>query len=361
MILKKISLQDFRNIRFASIECKRGETFFVGENGQGKTNLLEAIGYVSALRAFRTNDRRVLIRDGADEAKILYEFDHEVRGTSSVVVTLRSSGKEVECDGERIGRLADYIGLFPSVIFASSDIQLIRGAPALRRRFLDLYLSSLDRDYLKVLQVYHKALQERNSLLKTLGDEAQLEAFDAQLIPAGVHLIKKRQAAAILLNEQLGSYYEAFSEGKERAGFVYRANTESDTEDSFRSMLEGSRKRDQITGVTQRGPHRDDCLFQLKGKDALTYGSEGQQRGVVLALRFAQIKQCSEQTGISPLILADDVLGELDPMRRSYFWKTLDSAAQVFGTGTVVPELVGERSWSVFNVSEGDFTPTGDS
>ncbi len=356
MILKKISLQDFRNIRFASIEFKESEAFFVGANGQGKTNLLEAIGYVSALRAFRTNDRRVLIRGGADGAKILYEFDHEVRGASSVVVGLRSSGKEVECDGERVGRFADYIGLFPSVIFASGDIQLIRGAPALRRRFLDLYLSSLDRDYLNVLQVFHKALQERNSLLKTLGDEAQLEAFDAQLIPAGVSLIKKRQAAAVVLNEKLCLFYEALSEGKERAGFVYRANTESDTEESFRSILEGSRRRDQLTGVTQRGPHRDDCLFQLNGKDALTYGSEGQQRGVVLALRFAQLEQCREQTGISPLILADDVLGELDPVRRSYFWETLDSNAQVFATGTVVPELVGERSWSVFNVCEGNFT-----
>ncbi len=360
MILKKISLQDFRNIRFASIEFKGSEAFFVGENGQGKTNLLEAIGYVSALRAFRTNDRRALIRDGADEAKILFEFDHEKRGKSSVVVALRSSGKQVECDGEKIGRLADYIGLFPSVIFASGDIQLIRGAPALRRRFLDLHLSSLNRNYLKVLQVFHKALQERNSLLKTHGDEAQLEAFDAQLIPAGVDLIKMRQKAAVALNEQLNLFYEALSEGKERAGFIYRANAEADTEESFRKMLEGSRKRDQATGITQRGPHRDDWLFQLKEKDALTYGSEGQQRGVVLALRFAQLKECREGTGISPLVLADDVLGELDPIRRSYFWESIDSNVQVFATGTIVPEVVGKRSWSVFNVCDGSFTPEGD-
>ncbi|MBL4576322.1 MAG: DNA replication/repair protein RecF [Opitutaceae bacterium] len=360
MLLKKISLQNYRNIEFASLEFQGNEAFFVGANGQGKSNFLEAIGYVSALRSFRTNDRRILIRDGAEEAKICYELEHEQRGATSLMVGLRSSGKEVECDGEKVGRLADHIGLFPTVIFGSADIQLIRGAPALRRRFFDLYLSSLDRTYLKTLQVFHKALQERNSLLKNEGDEDQLEAFDAQLIPAGVRLIQMRQKASLVLNEQLSAFYESISEGKEKAGFVYRPNLEVDTEESFRTMLEKSRRRDQMTGVTQRGPHRDDCLFQLNGKDALAYGSEGQQRGVVLALRFAQIRGCRERTGISPLVLADDVMGELDPVRRGYFWQTLDSDIQVFATGTVIPEVVAKRSWSVFDVREGVFTPTGE-
>ena len=188
MRLRKLTLRHFRNVGFAALEFAGRQQFLLGANGQGKTNFLEAAGFLTALRSFRTTDNRLLIGHGQQVAAIAGELEHERLGETRVTIKLRRDGKELWCDQTRITRLADYLGRFPVVVFSSQDLLLVRGAPALRRRWLDLTLAAMDAGYLRTLQTYARALNERNALLKRGGANAsELGAFEQMLAPAGVN------------------------------------------------------------------------------------------------------------------------------------------------------------------------------
>lgn len=354
MKLRLIRLQHFRNIAAAELRFAGDRMFFLGPNGQGKTNLLEAIGYVSALRAFRPGDNRTLITQGQAEAAIAYGFEHEALGASEVLVRIQPRGKEAVFDGTPVRRLSDVIGRFPTVLFASEDIQLIRGGPALRRRWLDLHLSSLDTGYLADLQAYHRALDARNRLLKDGADAAALSAFEHQLAPAACRLIAGRRAGIARLGALVGEFYATLSGGGEAGALRYAADLDVTEPTDVLTLIGRGRARDQQMRSTQRGPHRDDVALSVAGRDAGLFASEGQQRALVLALRFAQLRDARAVSGIGPLVLADDVLGELDPVRRARFWTALDPDLQLFATGTTPPEDT-RGGWDVVDVASGTF------
>ncbi|MGH8017323.1 MAG: DNA replication/repair protein RecF [Opitutaceae bacterium] len=355
MILREIRLQDFRNIAEASLRIDGLRCFLVGANGQGKTNLLESLGYISALRAFRPGDNRVLIREGSAEAAMAYQIEHEKLGPSEVLLRIRPKSKEALFDGNPVRRLADIIGRFPTVLFASEDIQLLRGSPALRRRFLDLHLASIDPVYLEVLQHFHRALEQRNRLLKDNARDARaLAAFEQQLAPAAVDLAVRRRAGVAALSSLVTAFHARITDGAENAAIEYHADLEAADAAAFLSLLERHHARDLQLHSTQRGPHRDDLLLRIDGREASLFGSEGQQRALVLALRFAQLRHARERTGMAPVVLADDVLGELDPARRARFWAALDGDVQLFATGTALP-AGDELPWQVFRVEQGRF------
>ncbi len=354
MKLRLIRLQHFRNIAGAELAFTGERTFFLGPNGQGKTNLLEAIGYVSALRAFRVADNRTLIEQGQPEAALAYRFDHETVGESEVIVRILPRGKEATFDGEPVRRLADFIGRFPTVLFASEDIQLLRGGPALRRRMIDLHLASLEPGYLADLQAYHRALDARNRLLKTSASAPELTAFELELAPAACRLVARRRAGVTRLAAMVTELYAALSGGDEPGAMSYAPETPLEDMAAYLTLLARSRGRDALLRSTQHGPHRDDLAFEVSARDATLFASEGQQRALVLALRFAQLRDARLRSGIAPLVLADDVLGELDPVRRARFWSVLDPDLQLFATGTTMPED-GAREWAVLNVAGGVF------
>lgn len=354
MKLRQVRVQDFRNIASAALEFTGDRVFFTGANGQGKTNLLEAIGYVSALRAFRPGDNRVLIREGAAEAALAFALDHERLGRSDVLVRIRPRGKEASFDGTPVKRLADFIGRFPTVLFASEDIQLVRGAPAARRRWLDLHLASLDAHYLAALQTYHRALEQRNRLLKSHAEPGPLTAFERQLAPAAATLVARRREAVATLAVMAGEGFGALTGGADHATMSYAANADATETAAFLALWEQDRARDLHYGATQHGPHRDDLELQINGRTATLYGSEGQQRALVLALRFAQLRDARARTGLAPVVLADDVLGELDPERRARFWSALDADLQLFATGTSAPAVDAAR-WQMVRVDAGRF------
>lgn len=362
MQLTSIRLQNFRNVAEAALEFSGERSFFVGANGHGKTNLLEAISYVSALRAFRPGGSRVLIREGEREAAVAYSFRHESLGESEVLVRIRPSGKEVVFDGSPVRRLADVIGRFPTVLFSSEDIQLVRGSPSLRRRFLDLYLAGCEPGYLHTLQTYHRALDSRNRLLKDNGSAAEMGAFEKLMAPAACSLIKSRRRSVKILGKLASEFHAQLSDGGEEGSVEYRSDVEATNEAEFLGGLEANRQRDSQMRSTQRGPHRDDLVLRVGGRRALNFASEGQQRALVLALRFAQLRDARARTQVGPIVLADDVLGELDPDRRRRFWSAMDSDVQLFATGTVLPvgDMVssGEDGISpsgVFDVKNGAF------
>jgi DNA replication and repair protein RecF len=323
MRLCRITLQHFRNIAFADLALDGPRQFFTGANGQGKTSLLEAAGLVTALRSFRAADTRLLIAQGQPEAAVAFELEHERLGVTRVVIRLRADGKQVECDGERVTRLADYLGRFPTVVFSSQDLQLVRGAPAPRRRWFDLTLAAMDADYLAALQSYHRALAERNSLLKLGRPDDELAAFEAPLASAAATLASKRAAGAAELAAHLAAAYARLADGAETPALRLSPDLAAGDAVAWAAAFAKNRDRDRQWRATVAGPHRDDLELTLDGRAARDFGSEGQQRGLMLALRLAQAEFFRARSGVEPVLLADDMLGELDPERRRRFWTAL--------------------------------------
>lgn len=402
MRIASITVQNFRNISLAELRFSGLRQFFVGENAQGKTNLLEAAGFISALRSFRTSEERTLIAHGKPEAAISCVVEHERFGETRVTVRLRPGGKEVHCDGERIHKLGDYLGRFPTVVFTSQDMLLVRGSPGGRRRWLDLALAGTDAAYLRALQDYHRALASRNQLLKRggagSGFEAELAAFEQPLARAAAGIAARRAAGIEILNTHVAAAYAKITfaaaapgsdaapasravadDGEDcraqrqpdmhpaeppasiRAGLSYAPSVSAGAalgENGWADLFAAGRRRDSLMRTTLSGPHRDDCDLNIGGRSAREFASEGQQRSLALSLRLAEAAYLREQTGIQPVLLADDVLGELDPQRRRRFWagmgETSAPAHQILATGTTPPDAeLG--AWQLFEVRGGGF------
>ena len=356
MRLRKLTLRHFRNVGFAALEFSGRQHFLVGANGQGKTNLLEAAGFLTAARSFRTTDQKLLVGHGQHGAALAYIIDHDKQAETHVTIKLRHDGKELWCDQARVTKLAEYLGRFPTVVFSSQDMQLVRGSPANRRRWLDLTLAAMDASYLRALQTYTRALAERNALLKSArGTPAEFEAFEQTLAPAAADLIRLRGEGVAALDKSLKTAYAQISDDAEPAGIVYEPNFSEPSAESLLARLQSGRARDQQFRSTLAGPHRDDFSFSVKQTAAKDFASEGQQRSLVLALRLAQAVWFGAKSGVRPVLLADDVLGELDPRRRARFWSAIDHESQIIATGTHLPDAeLG--TWQVFEVSDGVFS-----
>ena len=356
MQLRRLVLQHFRNLEWAELALPGGCAALVGANGQGKTNVLEAIGLLTALRSFRQTDNRLLIAHGQPEAALRFELEHERFGATTVIIRLRPDGKDVMIDATPMTRLGDFLGRFPAVVFSTQDNQLIRGSPAARRRWLDLVLAAMDPAYFDALQRYHRALAERNRLLKGQPDPAQLAAFEQPLAAAAAAVVRARSAGVSELSVRVRSAYSVVAGAAESADLVYEADADEGDAAAWCALFAAMRERDIQWKATTRGPHRDDLDLMLDGRSSRDFGSEGQQRSLVLALRLAQLGHFRERSGVQPLVLADDVLGELDPERRRRFWSAIEPGAQVIATGTVVPE-VPAGGWQIVRVAGGVLTP----
>jgi DNA replication and repair protein RecF len=355
MRLRKLTLRHFRNVGFAALEFSGRQHFLVGSNGQGKTNLLEAAGLVTALRSFRTTDQKLLVGHGHHCAALAFVIEHERQGDTQVTIKLRHEGKELWCDQARVTKLADHLGRFPTVVFSSQDIQLVRGSPANRRRWLDLTLAAMDATYLRTLQTFTRALEARNALLKSgQAGAAELGAFEQTLAPAAAELIRLRREGLGALEKTLKAGYARISDDAEPVALVYEPNFRDGSAEALLARLESGRTRDLQFRTTLVGPHRDDFHFSVRHTAAKDFASEGQQRSLVLGLRLAQAAWFQEKSGVRPVLLADDVLGELDPRRRARFWSAIDPESQIIATGTQLPDTA-LGAWQVFEVNDGVF------
>ncbi len=358
MRFASVTLQHFRNLPLAQVAFRGQRTFLLGANAQGKTNFLEALGYVTALRSFRGAEPRALVALNQREAGAGFVLEHETFGETRLTLRLGPDGRTVDWEQGRVTRLADFIGRFPTVAFSSQDNQLLRGAPGLRRRWLDLTLASAVPGYLVALQGYTRAIAERNMLLKHGGrDAASLSAFEQT---AAEHAAILTAARARGLAELGAHFAEAHAriavEGGGAAALLYAPDREGGVAE-FAQGWAASRPRDLILKSTERGPHRDEVELLLDERPARQFASEGQQRGLVLALRLAQAAYYQAKSGVQPVLLCDDVLGELDPARRRRFWAALAGEPQVVATGTSAPEDGGD--WQVWQVANGQITGEG--
>ena len=349
-----VRAQRFRNIEFAELGLAGDRNFLLGANGQGKSNLLEALGLVTALRSFRTQNAAALPMKGGNDYALFFEIEHERMGRTEVELRSRGGRRTVLLDGETVGKLADFIGRFPAVPLHSGDLMLLRGSPADRRRFLDLTLAATDAHYYTSLRDYHRGVLERNRLLKGGGGGAELTAFEAHIAPQAVKLTASRKAGIERLRAVTRSVYATMAEAEEGPELRFRPSDPCDDEEQVRRFLHEGRERDAILGSTQKGPHRDDFEFRLGVGGAREYASDGQQRGLCVALRIAQAIYFEERLGLRPVLLADDVLGELDPRRKAGFWTACPKGLQIIATGTELPAEA--QSWAIWRVATGAFS-----
>lgn len=352
MRFRRIKLHHYRNLAWADVALDPHRTFLLGANAQGKTNFLEAAGYVTALRSFRGSDPRALVGFGQPQADLAFTMEHERHGTSRVEITLRPDDREVRWEQTRVEKLGDLLGQFPTVVFSSQDQQLLRGAPAQRRRWLDLTLAAMDGHYLRALQCYTRAVAERNMLLKQgTRDAATYGAFEHEAAAHAETIHSARARGLEEMGQLFATAHARLVPATERAGLVYAPDTAVDSAADFARQLAAARPRDLLLRSTERGPHRDDFELVLDGRPARQFASEGQQRCLVIALRLAQAAYFHRQRGVTPVLLCDDVLGELDPERRARFWAALEGEPQVIATGTQPP--AGEGGWHCLRVESG--------
>ncbi|MFM2131145.1 MAG: DNA replication/repair protein RecF [Opitutales bacterium] len=349
MRITRIRAADFRNVPFADVDTDAPRVFLLGENGQGKTNLLEAAGLVSAFRSFRTTEIAPLVRNGCKEARVRIDVRDRQDACSAVEVRLAKGSRTGQVDGTPVTSVAAHLGRFPTVAFCSDDLRLVRGSPSNRRRWLDAALGGTDPAYLEAVRSYQKGLEGRNALLKTSApSDDELRAFESAMLPAARLIIESRA-------RQLPEICETLRQVAARAGFSPAA-TVRHRPDTPADELEGCWRRlraaELAAGSTLKGPHRDDFDVLFDGQDASDYASEGQQRLIVLGLTLARVRRDSERAPTPPVILADDVLGELDEVRRSAFWKEIGEGHQVIATGTRPPPGDG---WLTYEVSTGTY------
>lgn len=355
MKFKRVSVGNYRNIELARLDLDAPRVFLHGKNGQGKTNLLEALGLATALRPFRTHENRKVIGPFGEYSEVVYEIDHEDLGETALRARIKKSGKEVWIDDEPMRRLSDFVGRFPTVILSSNDMQLARGSPGNRRRYLDAFICGVDRTYFSDLQRFQKLLQERNALLKKEAASAVLAAFEGQMDEPALSICRKR---ASILEQLLAigkEYHSELSLSNESLRIEYVPNASLAESGDYLEVLEKNRKRDGYLQSTSKGPHRDDFAIFVNDLSADDFASEGQQRSVSLSLALAMIEYWRRQFGFLPVALADDALGELDTDRRDRFWSVLDEDLQIVATGTQLPTKGNGTSWKAIEVEAGAF------
>jgi DNA replication and repair protein RecF len=357
MRIREIRLADFRNILSARVGLDAGRVFLLGGNGQGKTNLLEAAGLLPALRSFRTQDTRLLPRHGSRRAQAGFSLEHETEGGVEVAITIEPPRKTVLVDGTHVRQLGEYAGRFPCVAFCAADINLLRGAPAGRRRWFDMLAAGAIPGYLPALRAYHSALAGRNQLLRQPApDAAQLAAFEKAMAPCAETLVRARREALSTLADGLRAHCAEIGipDGASDLAYVPSA-APAGADAGWLEIFARTRQADILLRATQRGPHRDDFAFLFRARPAADTASEGQQRALVLGLELAALKWLRALRPVAPVVLADDILGELDPACKAGFWRALDGDCQILATGTVLPECASD--WRIIRVHDGIYTP----
>ena len=356
MRMTGLRLRDFRGYRQVLLTPPEGVTMLVGENGAGKTNLLEAVHLCCLGRSHRTSVDREMIRRGQETAAVQLTVERR-DGRHEVGVRLFDSAKRkkiVYVNGKTAGRMGELMGHATCVIFSPEDLALVKDGPQVRRRFLDMLLSQQQRAYFYALQTYASALRQRNALLKQ-GDERALPAWDEQLAAAAAPVVRLRREACRQLHERANVHY-LYIGGREDEVFAmqYRGPL-ADSADPAEDMLQGlqrTREEDRRRQTTTFGPHRDEIELTLSGELLKAFGSQGQMRTAALSMKLAAFDLLEAIQGEPPLLLLDDVLSELDPDRRRRLIARI-GRAQALLTCTDQADFIGARPACVLRVENG--------
>ncbi len=350
MHLAHLRLRDFRNYARLDADFAPGFHLLLGDNAQGKTNLLEAIYLLATLRSFRGVGGAQMVRHGA--AGYFVGARVTAAGGSDIRLYWSATTRSLTLNNRPVRRLTDYLGTLRVVVFCTEDLQLIKGPAGRRRRFLDLLLTQTHATYLPLLQRYLRAVRSRNALLKARPvDEAAVAGFTEELVAAGNQLMTLRRELVPRLSALTRLAYRRIAHDAEELRLDYAPSVKS----HFAVELEQARPRERALRATLIGPHRDELRLLLEERLAAQFASEGQKRTLALALKMAQAEYLTGLHGSPPILLIDDVMGELDASRRAGLMPLLERAHHASGqvfmtcTGEHWPQELGRRlqRWQV--------------
>ena len=346
MIIRKLRLINFKNHQEKSFEFSPQINCFVGNNGVGKTNVLDALHYLSVAKSFLGNTDLNNIRTDEDFFAIEGEISDGEKENIIKVQMPKEAKKIIKKNDKTYDRIADHIGFLPSVIISPYDSNLISDSGESRRKFLDSMISQTDSEYLFNLIQYQKTVQQRNALLKSFAknryfDAESLEIYNEPLIKFGTRIFEKRREFTNSILPLIQSYYEIISKGNERVTVVYQSHLleglESlKPEEIFRQILKENLEKDRILTYTSKGIHKDDLLFEMNGNSIKKIGSQGQQKSFLIALKLSQMNRIKELTGKTPILLLDDIFDKLDDTRVSQLIELVNQEhfGQIFITDT---------------------------
>ena len=360
-VLKKIVVQDFRNIVFQEVCFSPNVNCISGDNGEGKTNLLDAIYYLSMTKSAFAAPERSNWRYGTDGFALGGTYGMENGLESRFSIQVGAEGKRLVRDDKPCPRLSDHIGLLPVVMISPSDISLVSDSSDERRRFANAVLSQMDPEYLAAVQAYNRLLAQRNHMLRQENPEEQLlSVFDHKMSSAAQTVYQGRLRLCEGLRPLIQDYYAQISGGGEEVSLSYKSDLSAG---SLPQILSAARQRDLALHYTTCGVQRDDFLFTMNGHPIRRAGSQGQQKSFLVALKFAQYEMMKKAYGFPPLLLLDDVFDKLDLKRISHLIELVAGSdfGQIFITDTdksriqgIVDRITEDRAY--FNASAGVFT-----
>jgi len=364
MYLKRINLTNFKNIPEAQIEFSRGLNCINGNNGQGKTNLLDAIYYLSMTKSYFDTLDRFSFRYGEQTASVQGTYVGTDDTEETITVLLNKQGsKQVRRGKKQYERFSDHIGLIPIVMSSPTDTVLVNESGNERRRFVNMFLSQTDKDYLRHLQDYNQLLMQRNKLLKQENiPEDLLDVFSAKMSECANYVFEKRTELCNRLTPLVGKYHRMLSGDREEVSLQYESDLQRG---ALEDILHKEAERERIMKYTLSGIHRDDILLMLNGHPLRKCGSQGQQKSFLIALKLAQFTIMRESYSFPPILLLDDVFDKLDSQRVAQLLSIVagEDFGQIFITdsnkvrlGQIVDSLNKESA--MFEVEDGKYTRT---
>lgn len=366
MHIEQLELKNYRNYTDLTVSFEHKINVIIGENAQGKTNLMEAIYVLAFTRSYRTPRERECILWGEEFARIRGRIQKRDR-TFPLEMVLSKRGKKAKINHLEQQRLSDYVGAMNVVMFAPEDLTLVKGSPQIRRRFIDMELGQMQPSYIYHLSQYQKVLKQRNHLLKKMqrkqaSDPVVLDILTDQLVDHAATVLERRFQFIDQLSASAKPIHLAISRDLEELRMAYEATIEvseeaskEKIEDIYKEAFAKIRQKEIERGTTLIGPHRDDLLFYINDRNVQVYGSQGQQRTTALSVKLAEIELIKQEIGEYPILLLDDVLSELDDYRQSLLLSTIQGKVQTFVTTTSVDGIHHEtlKEAAIFKVEQG--------
>ncbi len=352
MIIRKVSISNFRNIESIELFPDNRMNVICGENAQGKTNIIEAIWSITGAKSFRGAKESEFIKFGKENAKIEADFLSE--GIEKNIKIIFNEKKQVFLNSKPLKTASMVVGNLNAIVFSPSDLKLLTDGPSIRRRFLDLSIGQLYPSYIEILKCYMRAVTQRNSIIKDLKYDStvsiMLDIFEEEISVNAKKIIEMRRRYIEKLNQFLPNIYLGISGGKEILETEYLYEKEN-----LKEILNKKRQEDMFTGVTSVGPHRDDLIFKINGINARSFASQGQKRSIALSLKLAEAEVIKQNVGECPICLMDDVMSELDPERQNFILNHIKDM-QVFLSCCDPSNFKNLEAGKVFNIKNGSAT-----
>ncbi|MCU9613490.1 DNA replication/repair protein RecF [Caldibacillus lycopersici] len=367
MYIKELTLTNYRNYEQIAFSFENKVNVILGENAQGKTNMMEAIYVLAMAKSHRTSNDRELIHWDKEYAKIEGRIEKK-HNSLPMELTITKKGKKAKFNHIEQSRLSQYVGNLNVVMFAPEDLNLVKGSPNIRRRFIDMEIGQVSPVYLHEVSQYNKILHQRNQYLKLLQAKKQtnvtmLDIYTEQLIELAGKILMKRYRFLHMLEDWAKTIHSGISRGIEDLRIKYKPSINVSEDDDLSKMVNvyeekynEVKQREIDRGVTLFGPQRDDVLFYVNERDVQTFGSQGQQRTTALSVKLAEIELIKSEIGEFPILLLDDVLSELDDYRQSHLLSTIQGKVQTFVTTTSVEGIDHEtlKEANTFKISKGN-------